>query len=215
MKKYILTATICSLFLFGISGCSSKDAIKEYNKPATYWYNKVVTNVADAKMDDADESYISLESEHRNSTLIPNALIILANGHMDNGQYELAIYYLDEYQKRFSSQNIDYIDFLKIKAKFLSFKNHLRDQQLLYDILNNIDDYVLNYPSSPYIYNIKTIQSRLYMAKVSFEHEISELYTRVGKDEAAKYYKTQSTMYNIDSSQVNKAQTPWYKRIFE
>ncbi|QOG13309.1 outer membrane protein assembly factor BamD [Arcobacter sp. FWKO B] len=205
---------ICSIFIFG--ACASKDADKEYNKPATYWYNKLISNVADLKLDEADESYISLESEHRNSPLIPNAMIILANGHVDYGQYDLAIYYLEEYAKRFSaSEDIDYIEFLKIRAKFLSFKNHLRDQQLLYDTLNSIDDYALNYPNSPYIYSIKTIQSRLYMAKTSFEYEIAELYNRVDKPEAAEYYKSLSSSHNINPSDVNPAKTPWYKKIFE
>jgi len=213
LKKYILIS-ICSIFIFG--ACASKESSKEYNKPASYWYNEIISNVADLKLDEADENYISLESEHRNSPLIQNTLIILANGHVEYGQYELAIYYLDEYAKRFAySANIDYIDFLKIRAKFLSFKNHLRDQQLLYDILNNIDDYVLNYPNSPYIHSIKTIQSRLYMSKTSFEYEIAKLYERVDKPEAAAYYEEQSQSHNIDMSLVNPAQTPWYKRIFE
>jgi outer membrane protein assembly factor BamD len=213
LKKYLFIA-ICSIFIFG--ACSQKEDAKEYNKPATYWYNKIVTNVADLKLDQADEDYISLESEHRNSPLIPNALIILANGHVEYGQYELAVYYLEEYAKRFGyTENIDYIEFLKIRAKFLSFKDHLRDQQLLYDTLNNIDDYVLNYPNSPYIHSIKTMQSRLYMSKTSFEYEIGELYDRVDKPEASAYYKEQSNSHNIDMSKVNPAETPWYKRIFE
>lgn len=198
------------------SACSQKEDAKEYNKPATYWYNKIVSNVANLKLDEADEDYLSLESEHRNSPLIPNALIILANGHIEYSQYELAVYYLEKYEKRFAhNKNIDYIDFLKVRAKFLSFKDPLRDQQLLYDTLNNIDDYVLNYPDSPFIHTIKTMQSRLYMSKASFEYEISQLYTRVDKPEAAQFYKEQSMSHSIDMDKVNPAQTPWYKSIFE
>ena len=47
-------------------------------------------------------------------------MLILVNAHIDEEEYVLANFYLDEYIKRFGlSKDIDYARYLKIKSKFL------------------------------------------------------------------------------------------------
>ena len=139
----------CTAFVF--TACSSKEE-QEYNKPALYWYNKMLKQIASSDLDAADDTYTSLESEHRNTPFVPTAMLILVNAHIDEEEYALANFYLDEYIKRFGlSKDIDYARYLKIKANFLGFKYQFRDQQLIEDTLNQIEDFKVKYKNSPYM----------------------------------------------------------------
>lgn len=160
------------------NACSSKSE-QEYNKPALYWYNKMMMQIGMGDLDEADDTYTSLESEHRNSPYIPTAMLILVNAHMQDEEYALANFYLDEYIKRFSmSKDIDYARYLKIKANFMGFKQQFRDQQLIEDTLAQIEEFKNKYKNSPYMPLIDTMNVRLMMAKASMDKEIAELYQR-------------------------------------
>ncbi|NCB12314.1 MAG: outer membrane protein assembly factor BamD, partial [Erysipelotrichia bacterium] len=65
LKNLLLIA--CAAFVF--TACSSKEE-QEYNKPALYWYNKMMKQISSGDLDQADDTYTSLESEHRNSPFI-------------------------------------------------------------------------------------------------------------------------------------------------
>ena len=185
LKNILLIACVA----FVLSACSSKSE-EEYNKPALYWYNKMLKQIASNDLDEADDTYTSLESEHRNSPFIPSAMLILVNAHIDEEEYALSNFYLDEYIKRFSlSKDIDYARYLKIKANFLGFKYQFRDQQLIEDTLVQVKDFKVKYPSSPYMPLVDTINSRLSMAKASMDKEIVDLYKRKDKELAASFYE--------------------------
>ena len=121
---------ILSLAVF-FQACSSKK-ITVYNQSASYWYNEMITSINQGDLDAADDTYTSLNSEHRNSPLIPTSLVILANAHVEEEEYELANYYLDEYLKRFAqSKNVDYVRYYKIKSKFFAFNDEFRNQKFI------------------------------------------------------------------------------------
>ena len=211
MKNIILL--VCTIILF--SACSSKQE-EEYNKPALYWYNKMLKEISINQLDRADDTYTSLESEHRKSPLLPSALMVIATTHMDEEEYELAVYYFNEYIKKFEKSNLkDYVRYLKIKAKFLAFKQQFREQKLIDDTLKNTNDFIINYPNSSYIHLVNTIQSRLYMAKATLDMEISDLYKRTNKPKAAKvYYKKAQNSWK-DIKTIKRVHVPWYRAIFE
>lgn len=212
MSKLFIVAMVSVLFF----GCASKVENEEYNKPAVYWYNKILKDITAGQLDLADDTFTSLESEHRNSPLIEPAMMILVDAHIDNEEYEMANYYLDEYIKRFAySQNIDYIRYLKIKAKFLSFKSQYREQQLIVDTLEDINEFKVNYPDSPYIYLVQTMHTRLLMAKSSFDKEISQLYVRIDKPKAAKVYNQKAQESFKNQEEIVDVKTPWYQSLFE
>lgn len=211
--KYFLSSV---LLLMIFTGCSQKEKIKEYNKPAIYWYNKMMKQISSGQLEDADDTFTSLESEHRKSPLIPNALMIIATAHMDEEEYQMANFYFDEYLKRYSlKQDADYIRYLKIKSNFLSFKNEFRNQKLINDTLEQIETFIKEHRSSDYIFLIETMRSRLLMAKALLEKEISELYGRIDKPNAQVIYKEKASKNWSDLDSIEAAKTPWYQSIFE
>ena len=209
-----ITLLVLSILIF--TACAGKNETTEYNKPAVYWYNKMLKQISSAQLDEADDTYTSLESEHRNSPHLPSALIIIATAHMDEEEYAMANYYFDEYLKRFvKKQNVDYVRYLKIKSKFLAFKSQFREQDLVYQTIDETQEFIDVYPNSKYIYLVKTIQSRLYMAKATFDKEIADLYTRIKKPKASKIYEARAKRSWSDVKNIQPVQVPWYKALFE
>lgn len=209
-----LLLVITSIFI--ITGCSSKNEVTEYNKPALYWYNKMLTEISRGYLDQADDTYTSLESEHRNSPLIPTSLLILVNSHIEEEEYALANFYLDEYIKRFAlSENIDYARYLKIKANFLGFAYQLRDQELIENTIKDVADFKSKYINSPYMPLVDTINARLYMAKASLDLSIAKLYEKKGKKEAAAFYNKKVKESWINPSEIEAVNVPYYRSIFE
>jgi outer membrane protein assembly factor BamD len=202
---------------FLLAACSQKsEKVQEYGKPALYWYNKMMDEISSSYLEDADDSYTSLESEHRNSPLIPTALLVLANAHMDEEEYELANFYLDEYSKRFAlSKDIDYVRYLKIKANFMGFTYNLRDQQLIEDTIKEIEKYRATFSNSPYMPLVDTMYARLFMAKASLDEEIAALYKRIDKPKASKYYEEKVKKSWVEPKEINPVDVPFYRSIFE
>lgn len=212
LKNLLLATALAFVF----TACSSKTKTEEYNKPALYWYNKMVNEISLGDLDLADDTYISLESEHRNSPLIPASMLILVNAHMDEEEYELANFYLDEYIKRYAvSKDIDYARYLKIKANFLGFTYQLRDQDLIEKTLEDISEFKLKYKNSPYMALVDTIESRLTMAKVNMDQEIMKLYRKQDKEAAAKFYEDKVKNSWINPNDIEPVKVPFYRSIFE
>ncbi len=202
---------------FLLASCSSKsEGTQEYDRPAIYWYNKMVKQISTGYLEDADNTYTSLESEHRNSPLLPTALLILANGHIDQEEYQLANFYLDEYIKRFAlSKNIDYVRYLKIKANFLGFTYDLRDQQLIEDTIKDIEEFKNLFSRSPYMPLVNTMSARLYMAKASLDKEIADLYKRLDKPKASEYYNEKVKESWVNPEEIKPVELPFYRYPFE
>ncbi|MGB5867114.1 MAG: outer membrane protein assembly factor BamD [Arcobacteraceae bacterium] len=215
MNKKILNLVLITSLAYIFTGCTNtKD--EEYNKPAIYWYNKMIKQIANYQIDEADDTFTSLESEHRNSPLLPSAMMIIAVTHMEEEEYAMANYYFDEYLKKFSlKQNADYIRYLKIKTNFLAFKNQFREQELLGKTITDTNTFIEEYPNSQYIYLVKTIKSRLLMSKAVFDKEIAELYDRVEKPKAQEFYTKRASQNWKDIDTIKKIDVPWYRYIFE
>ena len=215
MQNKILKILLLTIFIYIFTGCSAKED-EEYNKPAVYWYNKMIKQIANYQIDEADDTFTSLESEHRNSPLLPSAMMIIATTHMEDEEYAMANYYFDEYLKRFSlKKNADYIRYLKIKSNFLAFKSQFREQELLNKTIKQTNDFIKKYPNSEFIYLVQTIQSRLNMTKAIFDKEISSLYGRIDKPKAQQYYTKKATKNWKKLDEIEDINVPWYRYIFE
>jgi len=215
MSKKIFSILLITSLVYIFTGCSSKQD-EEYNKPAIYWYNKMIKQITRYQLDEADDTFTSLESEHRNSPLLPSAMMIIAITHMEDEEYAMANYYFDEYLKKYSlKKNADYIRYLKIKSNFLAFKNQFREQELLTKTVIQADRFVSEYPNSQFTYLVKDIKSRLLMAKALFDKEISELYGRIDKPLGQKFYEEKASKSWENIKNINDVDVPWYRYIFE
>ena len=188
MKR--MTGMVLALLIgLGISGCGSKSK-QEFQKPALYWYQKMLTKIASGNLEKADNLFTSLESEHISSPLIPQAMLILMQAHMDNEEYLLAQFYLDEYMKRYGSyDNRLLAEFLKIKAAFYGLRSPQRDQKLIDDTLIRARNYIVKYPESEFTPMVQTIETRLKMTQMLLNESIAALYERRGKPKAAAIYR--------------------------
>lgn len=206
------------LFLIFISffiGCSDKDAVKEYDKPALYWYKNIIESISEDDFDKADNYYISLRSEHLRSPIVPTATMILAQAHIKDKSYVMADYYLDEYLKKYaSSKTIELAKFLKIKAAFLGVKDINRDQKLMIDTLKDVDKFTKEYPNSIYKSMVDTLKVRLYMAQYLLNDNIARLYSRIGKDKASKIYRDKNRKSPLNSADIKAPEESFLDKIF-
>jgi len=201
------------LLLF-FSGCS-KD-VEEYNKPAAYWYGKIVESVSQEDLDKADSYYASLQGEHISSPLLPEATMILAIAHMQLEEYLLSEHFLNEYVKRYANENEkEFAEFLKIKAKYMALPNPRRDQVLISDALVEAENFKKMYPNSIYYSIVDTMATNLFMAEAALNESIASLYDRVDKPKSATFYREIKPQPWIAWNEVERANTPWYKEWFE
>jgi outer membrane protein assembly factor BamD len=204
--------TLVSLLFF--SSCS-KD-VQEYNKPAIYWYGKIIDSVSDGDLDKADDYYTSLQGEHIGSPLLPEATMILAIAHMHYEEYLLSEHFLNEYIKRYASLNEkEFAEFLKIKAKYMALPNPRRDQVLIQNAIQEAKAFKSKYPNSMYYSLVDTMLTNLYLADAVLNETIASLYERIDKPKAAAYYRAIMPQKWINWDEVERANTPWYKEIFE
>jgi len=203
------------MFATLLIGCSSKDAVNEYDKPAFYWYQAIVKEVASSNLDKADNYYISLRSEHMRSPLLPEATMELAQAHMQEHEYIMSDYYLDEYLKKYASgERVEQAKFLKIKAAFLGIKDINKDQKLMMDTLADVDTFVKAYPNSSYLPVIQTIKVRLHMAQYMLNENIASLYGRLGKDKAEEIYKNKNATSPLNIADIKAPKVGLLDRIF-
>jgi len=199
IKKIIL---FC-LILFALFGCSKESDVKEFNKSALYWYNKIAYSISHFNIDKADNYYISLKSEHIKSPLLQTAIMMLANAHMNNEEYLLANFYLDEYEKRYGdNQNREYINFLKLKASFMGIKEVYKDQQLIQETIDKALTFSQRYPNSTYTPMVDMLLIRLYMGQYMLNENIALLYDRLDKPQAAKIYRDKNNNSIINMSDI-------------
>lgn len=212
-RLFRVVLSAAALF-FALSGCSAKK--EEFNKSADYWYQKMVKEIARGDLELADGSFTSLQSEHMRSVLIPDALQILSQAHMDRDEYLLAGFYLDEYLKRYGDKrSAEYIKFQKVKAGFLAFRYPLRDQQLLLDTVRDSEAFMKEYPNSVYRPFVETMVLKLSLASKMLNENIAALYKRVDKPVAAQQYSDELANAWFGSVAYEKPKTSLIRRLFE
>ncbi len=212
IKFNLLMALVMSSIFF--AGCTKN--IEEYNKPAAYWYGKIIASISDGNLERADNYYSSLQGEHIGSPLLPEATMILAITHMKYEEYLLGEHFLNEYIKRYATPNEkEFAEFLKIKAKYLALPNPRRDQALIQEAIDVGEKFKQNYPNSSYFEIVDTMITRLYLAQAVLNETIVDLYERIDKPKSAAYYRALKPQPWINWKEIDRAKTPWYRAWFE
>ncbi|MBA1433539.1 MAG: outer membrane protein assembly factor BamD [Epsilonproteobacteria bacterium] len=212
-KRFTILLSLLFLALM-MNSCSKE--VDEYNKPAVYWYGKIIQSVSEGDMDKADDYYSSLQGEHIGSPLLPEATMILAIAHMHNEEYLLTEHFLNEYMKRYANENeIEFTEFLKIKAKYMALPNPRRDQVLISEAIQEANAFKRKYPRSMYYALVDSMLTNLYLADAVLNETIASLYDRIDKPKSAAYYRTLIPEKWINWDEVERANTPWYREMFE
>jgi len=203
-----------SVLSFLISGCSSKQ-VQVYNKPALYWYQHIVLNIANGNPDKADSDYSSLEGEHIGSPLLREATLMLAIAHLQNQQYLLSTHFLNEYIKRYANPNEKlYCEYLKVKEAFLSLPRPRRDQAKLNQAIQVAKIFELRYPQTQYYPLVDAMLTRMEIAKSLFDEDTALLYKRIDKPLSAQYYNSIDHARWLKQNDVVPGQIPWYREMF-
>ena len=196
------------------SACTKE--LEEYNRPALFWYSKMVESISNGNIDKADSYYSSLQGEHIGSPLLPEATMIMAIAHIYYEEYLLAEHFLDEYIKRYANANEkEYAEYLKIKSKYMALPNPRRDQVLIQEAIEDAKLFKLTYPSSMYFSSVDSMSTNLYMAQAALDKSIADLYDRIDKYKSADYYKSKKPQPWIVWSDVEHVDSPWYREWFE
>ena len=212
MKKVLISIFAIALF---ISGCSTKSD-ELYNLPANAWYEQIIKDIRDRDLELADSHFISMASEHIASPLLEEMMLILANAHIEDEEYIMSNFYLDEYMKRYgTSKKIEYASYLKIKANFNSFILPNRNQQLLLDTIDDTRVFMDKYPNSIYRPMVETILTKLELGEYYLDGEIASLSSRTKKKDSAQAYKEKLENSSLKDAQMIKPELPWYRGIFE
>jgi len=210
MRQLLILITTLLFF----TACS-KD-IEEYNKPAAYWYKQMIASISDGNLDKADNYYSSLQSEHIGSPLLPEATMIMAQSHLQYEEYLLAEHFLNEYMKRYASPGeLEYSQYLKIKAKYMALPNPRRDQGLINEAIQASMQFKVKYPHSIYYPIVDTMMTRLVLARASLNESIALLYERIDKPMGADHYRGIHKENWVDWEDIDKANVAWYKEVFE
>ena len=212
LRSFIFSVVVIATFV----GCSqnAKNADAEFNKPADYWYAKMIEQIKRDDLDKADDAYTSLESEHIGSPLVKEALMILQKAHRADREYVMSKFYIDRYTKRYANaNNIEYLRFLRIKTNFLTFTRANRDQKLLQDTIADANKYKQRFPRSQYNPYVDTMLTKLYLAELMLNKEIASLYRRTGKAKAAKIYEDKVNKSWLRDTKI-KEETSFLKQIF-
>jgi outer membrane protein assembly factor BamD len=203
LKKIGLGLLALSLF----AGCSAKKDLT--NQTALFWHNAIYKDITTLNIDKADDDFTSLEVEHPNSIYIPTDLLVLAKTHLKNEEYQLASFYIDEYEKRYANRyEKEWCEYTKVKIEFFSLTNPYTNQKKITTTLALVNRVLNTYPNSIYKYELNTIRKKLELTQIVFDNNIANLYKRLDKPKAAKIYERNST------EPIIPPHIPWYKKIF-
>jgi outer membrane protein assembly factor BamD len=200
-----------ALFLipFLFLACSNKQILHNDNLTALAWHSNISKDVKENNLDQADDDFMSLEAEHPSSPYIKTDLIILSLAHANIGEFEVAKFYLNEYEKRFASKDeIPWIEYEKIKFMFFKYDNPYTNQKDLLNLIDSCKNYLKFYPNSQFKYEIHTILAKAELTKKYLDDKIYKLYKKLDKHKAAEKFKTDIPK-NSEPPHI-----PWYKKIF-
>ncbi|WP_297894030.1 outer membrane protein assembly factor BamD [uncultured Campylobacter sp.] len=204
------------LFIAFIGGCSGKGDGELFNLSPETWYSKILEDINNANMEDAEKHYTSFSSEHIASPLLEEMTLIMAWAFVEDENYEKANKYLDEYIRLYgTTQKIEYARFLKIRANFDSFSRPNRNQKLMLNSIDEIRKFIAEYPQSEYRPLLETMLTKLRLAEHQLNIDIKDLYQRTDRESSAKIYEQRIEESPLNGTDVIKPRSPWYRAIFE
>lgn len=199
------------LLLLLTTSCNNKGKEVVYNQPASFWYEGIFKNIRLGNLETADSYFSSLQSEHINSPLIPEAMLALGQAHLNNEEYILSDFYFKEYLKRYGNpSNSDYINFLRLKSHLYAFKNSSKDQQFMTDTVLLIQDFMEKYPNSRYMPFVNEMEVKFVLGQNELNNAIARVYEKNGHKDAEQMYKDRVDSDLQTETNPKPSKVPWY-----
>jgi len=196
-------------FIILINGCqNSTNSLKPASSSIKnilddrYIYNSIYRAIAIKNLDDADNSYIKLKTTYKNSNFTKKAALNLAIVHMQNGEYILANFYLQDYLTQEPSS--EFAKFLLVKNQFLLAVKNQRDQSYIDRTINSLKMNKDLVDSSEYKLLLSSMLTRVAIDRVWHNKEIAKEYKRLKKDKAFRIHEKRSKKLGININEIYK-----------
>lgn len=214
--KFIMKTIYLAVLSVVLASCGLKSESTLFNMSEQEWFSKIIADIKDRDLELAQRHYTSFASEHIASRLLQPTLLILAQANVDEGLYDQADFYLNEYTYKYGTKdNIEFVEFLKIRSKFNSIMKPNRNEKLMNVTMAQIATYKHLYPDSRYIPLIDTMSVKLNLGRYYLDSSIYDLYNRLDKKDSAEIYKQRLSDSKINRSDMINPVLPWYMRIFK
>ncbi len=164
-------------------------------------YRSIYYNIRQNNLDSADDLYVKLKSDYENSPYLKDAANILAIAHMQNREYILANFYIQEALQNSSNDNLKY---LLAKNQFMAAVMNSSDNTYITkskEALKSDTDIIYN---SDYHLLANSFLTRVKLQDIYNNIQTSALYKRIGKEGAYKLYQSKAMQDNIDINSIYK-----------
>lgn len=211
MKKYLV---FCIIALF-LASCASKKDNELFNLSPEAWYEQIIKDIKDQDLEAASNHYTSFSSEHIKAPLLEPCLLILADAFTANGDSSKAVFYLDEFIKRYGdTKNTEFARFLKIRLQFYAVDMPNRDDNLIKNNVLSASKFLQDYPDSIYKPLVETMLVKLVLSEYNLDKSIYELYNRTSNTISAEIYKEKLENSPLKNYKIIKPKMPWYAKPF-
>jgi len=191
--KYI--TILISLFLIA---CTNTQNI---NPSINKSNNKILQFIKNGDLDSADEEYIKIK-DTQDSTKIKDSATILAIAHIENNEYILANFFIQEGLSIDSSD--EFLKFLLIKNQFLSANEHNNDLSYIKKALKALEENSYLISDNEYKTLTSTMITRLKIDIAKRNKDIANQYKSLNKIQAYKIYKQKIEDMGFDSKDIIK-----------
>ncbi len=197
------------LALIFMAGCSKNPEINKDYKTSLENHQHIKQDIIDNSLDKADNDFMSLEADFPTSMYIKSDLLSLFLAHLNNQDFELTKFYLNQYEKRYASiQEIPWCEYQKIKINFSKYQNAYTNQKELLDLISQCKLFKSTYPKSIFMPEVNTIYIKAVLTKQYLNDKIKKLYIKLGEKKASQKFKADIPKDSIPPH------IPWYKKLF-
>ncbi len=204
-KKLILPLVA----LIIITGCSKNPSVSRDYQTSLINHIQIKKDINNVNLDRADNDFMSLEADFPASIYIKSDILALYLAHLQMKEYDLAKFYLNQYEKRFaSSEEIPWCEYQKIKMDFFKYDHAYTNQKALLDLIKECKKYKVTFPNSTFLPEVNTIYIKALLTNQYLNDKIYKLYKKLGYKNATKYFHTKIPNNSI------APYVPWYKKLF-
>jgi outer membrane protein assembly factor BamD len=153
-------------------------------------------------LDDADEKYVDLKTEFKKSPYVEKSALALAVAHMQQEEFILANFYLQEALK--ANRSNELAKYLLAKNQFLYAKSVASDQTYLNKAIKALETNRKILKDREYKLLADSMLTRVKLEKVYNNQRIGKLYKKLNKNKAYELYISKTLNLNINPQDIYK-----------